>query len=96
MGWVVHRHGVLYSQEYGWDEHSAGLVAQTVADFIKTFDPKLERCRFAEREGVGSAFIVQKSKTVRRPVLRHYGCPRNSLSMRTPLVLFGLSSIEFW
>src|SRR6266540_6912857 len=66
MGWVGHRHGVLYAREYGWNEQFEALVAEIVARFIKQYDAARERCWIAERDGepVGSVFLVQRSKTV--------------------------------
>lgn len=65
MGWVIHRHGLLYAQEYGWDEHFEALVARICADFITGYDPKKERCWIAEMQGerVGSVFCVKESDT---------------------------------
>lgn len=82
IGWIVHRHGALYHQEYGWDEQFEVLVAEIAADFAKRHDPRRERCWVAEHQGeiVGSIFCVEKSKTVAKlrllyvePSARHLG-----------------------
>jgi len=66
MGWVIHRHGALYAEEYGFDENFEALVAQIAAGFIQRFDAARERCWIAEKDGaiVGSVFLVKKTDRV--------------------------------
>lgn len=66
MGWIVQRHGILYWQEYHYDERFEALVAEIAAHFIQHLDPSRERCWIAERNGenAGCVMLVKKSKTV--------------------------------
>jgi len=66
IGWIVHRHAVLYAREYGWDERFEALVAGIAARFIARHDPARERFWIAERDGeiVGSVLLVRQSRTV--------------------------------
>jgi DNA-binding MarR family transcriptional regulator/N-acetylglutamate synthase-like GNAT family acetyltransferase len=66
LGWIVHRHGVLYAEEYGFDQQFEALVAEIVAQFAHHHDTRRERCWIAERYGapVGSVLLVRQSDDV--------------------------------
>lgn len=61
VGWVVHRHGVLYAEEYGWDETFEALVARILADYVDNRDPRRESAWIAEVDGapVGCVFCMR-------------------------------------
>jgi DNA-binding MarR family transcriptional regulator/N-acetylglutamate synthase-like GNAT family acetyltransferase len=66
IGWIVHRHGVLYAEEYGLDMTFEALVARIAAGFIENFDARRERCWIAERDGeiAGSVLLVRDSEEI--------------------------------
>jgi DNA-binding MarR family transcriptional regulator/N-acetylglutamate synthase-like GNAT family acetyltransferase len=66
IGWVVERHGTLYSQEFGFDRSFEALVAEIGAKFLRAFDPSRERAWIAEQRGerIGSIFLVRESDQV--------------------------------
>ncbi len=62
FGWIVHRHGVRYATEYGWDATFEALVARVVADYIDKHDARRENAWIAEVAGepVGCVFCVRR------------------------------------
>lgn len=66
IGWMIYRHGVLYAEEYAWDETFEALVADILARFIHEHDPERERLWIAERDGepIGSVMVVDAGEQV--------------------------------
>jgi DNA-binding MarR family transcriptional regulator/GNAT superfamily N-acetyltransferase len=65
-GWIVHRHGVRYAEEYGWDATFEALVARIVADYVDTHEPRRENAWIAEVNGrpVGCVLCVRRDDDV--------------------------------
>jgi len=60
IGWIIHRHGAIYADEYDFDETFEALVAEILVKFIRDHHPKREGLWIAEQEGerIGSVMIV--------------------------------------
>jgi DNA-binding MarR family transcriptional regulator/GNAT superfamily N-acetyltransferase len=72
FGWVIERHGVLYAEEYGWDEGFEALVARIVAGYVEHRDPARENAWIAEVDGerAGCVFCVDSGEDDDTAVLR--------------------------
>ncbi|MGX7707629.1 bifunctional helix-turn-helix transcriptional regulator/GNAT family N-acetyltransferase [Methylobacterium sp. Gmos1] len=66
IGWITHRQGVLYAEEYGFDLTFEALVAEILAGFVRDRDPARAGAWIAEQAGevVGSVFLAPASETV--------------------------------
>ena len=67
IGWMVQKHGELYTAEYGWDSTFEALAAEVGMQFLRDFDPQWENAWIAELdsgERVGCVFLIRKSTAV--------------------------------
>ncbi len=57
-GWVIHRHGVLYAREYGFDVRFDAYVAAGFAEFLERYDPARDRVWVCGHEGRMIGFML--------------------------------------
>lgn len=88
MGWIVHRQGLLYASEYGWNAEFEALVAEIVAKYVQNFDPRSDRCWIAEKDGqvVGSIFVVRQDEATAKLRLLYVDANARGLGIGRRLV----------
>jgi DNA-binding MarR family transcriptional regulator/GNAT superfamily N-acetyltransferase len=68
LGWVLQRHGAVYTAEFGWNRDFETMVARIVADYLEVRDPGRQAGWIAEVDGVaaGSVFCTAADEATAR------------------------------
>ncbi len=63
VGYLIHLHGWIYSQECGYNHTFEGYVCKTFSEFFDHYDPNKDRIWFAEADGeiIGAIAIIGHS-----------------------------------
>ncbi len=106
IGYVIYLHGTLYRKEYGWDYTFEGYVAESLAEFVLSFDARKDCLWIAEMDGqiVGSIGIVGESSSQAQlrwflvhPTMRGRGVGRDLLDKALQFCRErGLESVFLW
>jgi len=88
MGWIAHRNGKLYWDEYQWDWRFEALVSKIVGEFVENYDPNCEKCWVAEMDDkiVGSVFLVRDDETTAKLRLLYVEAHARGLGLGKKLV----------
>ncbi len=106
LGWIIHRHGTVIAEEFGWDEHFEGMIAEIVGEFVKNYDATSDRCWVAEHDGevVGSVFLVRADHATAKlrvlyvePHMRGHGLGRKLVDKAVrEAKKIGYAKVELW
>lgn len=72
LGYVVHRHGVLYGKEYGFGVSFETYVGHGLHEFYQSYDPKLDRVWISEYQEQIVGFILLMHRENDTAQLRYF------------------------
>jgi len=64
LGYVIYRHGALYSQEYGYGVQFESYVAKGLSEFYEKYDPRRNRVWVCEHQHriIGFLLLMDRGK----------------------------------
>jgi|SRR5688572_16470903 len=72
LGYVIYRHGKLYSEEHGFGISFEAYVAAGLYEFYKNYDPALDRVWICEHEKQIVGFVLLMHRENKAAQLRYF------------------------
>ena len=72
LGWVIHRHGVIYSEENGYGLAFEAYVAAGLSEFYRSYDAEKDRVWVCEDEGKIVGFLLLMHRDEGTAQLRYF------------------------
>lgn len=72
LGYVMHRHGVLYGREYGYGISFEAYVGEGLAEFYRSYDPELDRVWICEHGAAIIGFLLLMHRENGSAQLRYF------------------------
>jgi peptidyl-dipeptidase Dcp len=72
LGYIIHRHGKLYSDEYNYGVSFESYVAGGIYEFYKNYNPTLDRVWIAEHEQKIIGFLLLMHRENQTAQLRYF------------------------
>lgn len=72
LGYVIHRHGKLYSEEYNYGVAFETYVGKGMHEFYKNYDPQLDRTWICEHNNQIIGFLLLMHRENRTAQLRYF------------------------
>lgn len=72
LGYIIHRHGKLYGDEYGYGVSFESYVAGGIHEFYKAYDPSKDRVWIAEHDRHIVGFLLLMHRENKAAQLRYF------------------------
>jgi GNAT superfamily N-acetyltransferase len=72
LGYVIHRHGKLYAEEYNYGVAFEMYVAKGICDFYESYDPEKDRAWIFEYKNILIGFILLEHRNNDTAQLRYF------------------------